>query len=166
MWQRCSRATDPSAVTQPENTEEIQAILVEWENDREATLTHLESHGRDVFDSLVLSASRTGPMLKKTVLEYRYGHNALLGLTELFVFANDLKTETVSDEFLINVDRQLESTTAEILDCVRRWAEALKLHFPPQICRLKAHVQTCYSVITQSADNNDVLSELEQEQQG
>ena len=50
--------------------EEIQAILEEWENDREATLTYLESHGDDVFDSVMLSASRTGPVLKKTVLDY------------------------------------------------------------------------------------------------
>ena len=68
------KATDPSAVTLPENMEESRAILEEWENDREATLTYLESQGDDVFDSVVLSASRTGPVLKKTVLDYRYGH--------------------------------------------------------------------------------------------
>ena len=80
---------------------------------------------RDVFDSVVSSANRTGPMLKKTVLGYRYGHYVFLGLTELFVFPCDLKTDTVSDEFLINVDHQLqlESTKAEILECVRRWVE-------------------------------------------
>ena len=54
--------------------EESRAIFEEWENDREATLTYLELHGDDVFDSVVLSASRTGPVLKKTVLDYRYGH--------------------------------------------------------------------------------------------
>ena len=59
-------ATDPSAVTLPENMEESRAILEELENDREATLTYLESHGDDVFDSVVLSASGTGPVLKKT----------------------------------------------------------------------------------------------------
>ena len=32
-------ATDPSAVTLPENMEESRAILEEWENYREATLT-------------------------------------------------------------------------------------------------------------------------------
>ena len=77
--------------------EENRAISEEWENDREATLTYLESHGDDVFDSVVLSASRTGPVLKKTVLDYRYGHYALLGLTEDFVFVYDLKKETVSN---------------------------------------------------------------------
>ena len=50
-------ATDPSAVTLPENMEESRAILEEWENDLEATLTYLESHGDYVFDSVVLSAS-------------------------------------------------------------------------------------------------------------
>ena len=79
-------ATDPSAVTLPENMEESRAIIEELENNREATLTFLESHGDDVFDSVVLSASRTGPVLKKTVLDYRYGHYALLGLTNDFVF--------------------------------------------------------------------------------
>ena len=52
-------------VTLPENMEESRAILEKWENDREATLTYLESHGDDAFDSVVLSASRTGPVLKK-----------------------------------------------------------------------------------------------------
>ena len=79
-------ATDPSAVTLPEHMEESRAILGEWENDIEATLTYLESHGDDVFDSVVLSASRTGPVLKNTVLDYRYGHYALHGLTEDCVF--------------------------------------------------------------------------------
>ena len=64
---------DPSAVILPENTEESRAILEEWKNDREATLTYLESHGDGVFDSVVLSASRTGPVVK-TVLEYRNAH--------------------------------------------------------------------------------------------
>ena len=116
-------ATDPSAVTLPENMEESRAILEEWENDREATLIYLESHGDDVFDCVVLSASRTGPVLKKAVLDYRYGHYALLDLTENSVFVYDLKKETTSDYFLINVDSELESTAAETLDCVHRWAE-------------------------------------------
>ena len=64
-------ATDPSAVTLSESMEENRAVFEERENDREATLTYLESHGDDVFDSVVLSASRTGPVLKKTVLDYR-----------------------------------------------------------------------------------------------
>ena len=67
------------------------SLSVEWENDRKATLTQLESHGRGVFDSVVLSASRTGPVLMKTVLDYSYGHYALLGRTEDFVFVYDLK---------------------------------------------------------------------------
>ena len=141
--------------------EEKGAIFEEWENDREATLTYLESHGEDVFDSVVLSASRTGPVLKKTVLDYRYGHHSLFGLTEDFVY--DLKKETVSDYFLTNVDCELESTAAETLDCVHRWAEADPFRLEPQISRLKAHVQACYSATTQSADNSDVLSEPEQE---
>ena len=58
-------ATDPSAVTLPENTEEIQATLEEWKNDRD---------GDDVSNSVVLSTSRTGPVLKKTVLDYSCGH--------------------------------------------------------------------------------------------
>ena len=97
-------ATDPSAVTLPENMEESRAILEEWENDREATQTYLESHGDGVFDSVVLSASRTGPVLKKTVLDYRYGHCALLGLTEDFVFVYELIKGTVGDYFLVDVD--------------------------------------------------------------
>ena len=48
------------------------------ENDREATLTHLESYGGDVFNSAVLSASRTGPVFKETVLDYGYGHYVYL----------------------------------------------------------------------------------------
>ena len=43
-------------------------------------------------------------MLKKTVLDYRYGHYPLLGLTEDFVSVHDLMKGTVSDYFLINVD--------------------------------------------------------------
>ena len=156
------QATEPSAVTLPENMEESQAILEEWENDREATLTYLESHGDDVFDSVVLSASRTGPVLKKTVLDYRYGHYALLGLTEDFVFVYDLIKGTVSDYFLVNGDYELHSIAAQTLDCVHRWAEADKLRFAPQISRLKAHVRARYSLITQPADNSDVLSEPEQ----
>ena len=143
--------------------EENRAILEEWENDREATLTYFESHGDDVFDSAVLSASRTGPVLKKTELDHRYGQYALLSLNEDFVFVYELETETVSDYFLINVDCELESTAAETLDCVCRWAEVDKLPLEPQISRLKAHVQVCYSVTSQSADNSDVLSEPEQE---
>ena len=81
------------------NAEESRAILGEWENDRATTLTHLESQGDDVFDSVVLYASRTGPVLKKTVLDYRYGQHALFWLLEDFVY--DLKTATVSDYFLI-----------------------------------------------------------------
>ena len=116
-----------------------------------------------MFGIVVLSASRTGPVLKKTVLDYRYGHYALLGLTENFVFVYDLTKRTVSDYFLINVDCELESTAAETLDCVHRWAEVDKLRFAPQISRLKAHVRACCSLITQPADNSDVLSEPEQE---
>ena len=155
-------ATDHSAVTLPENMEESRAILEEWENDREATLTYLESHGDDVFDSVVLSASRTGPVLKKTVLDYRYGHYTLLDLTEDFVFVYDLLEGTVSDCFLVNVDCELGSTAAQTLDCVHRWSESDELRFAPQISRLKAHVRACYSLITQPADNSDVLSEPEQ----
>ena len=102
-------------------------------------------------------------MLKKTVLDYRYGHYALLGLTEDFVFVCDLIKGTVSDYFLINVECKLESTAAETLDCVHRWSEADKLRFAPQISKLKAHVRACYSLITQPADNSDVLSEPEPE---
>ena len=71
----------------------FETILEEWETNREASLTHLESHGDDVYDSVVLSANRTGPVLKKTVLDYRYGHYALLGLTEDFAFVYDFKTD-------------------------------------------------------------------------
>ena len=152
-------ATDPSAVTLPENMEEKRAIFEESENDREATLTYLESHGDDMFDSIVLSASRTGPVLKKTVLDYRYGHYALLGLTADFTFVYDLKKETVSDYFPINVICELESSAAEALDCVNRWAEVDTFRLETHISRLKAHVQACYSVFAQSADNSDVLSE-------
>ena len=102
-----------------------------------------------MFDSVVLSASRTGPVLKKTVLDCRYGHNALLGLTEDFVFVYDLVKGTVSDYFLINVDCEQGSTAAETLDFVHRWAKVDKLQFAPQISRLKAHVRTCCSLITQ-----------------
>ena len=143
--------------------EESRAILEEWENDREATLTYLESHGDDVFDSVVLSASGTGPVLKKTVLDYRYDHYAVLGLTEDFVFVYDIVKGTVRDYFLVNVDYELDSIAAQTLDCVHRWTEADKLHFAPQISRLKAHVRACYSLITQPADNSGVLSEPEQE---
>ena len=133
-------ATDPSAVTLPENTEESRAILGERENDKEATLTYLESHGDDMFDSVVLSASRTGPVLKKTVMDYRYGHYALLDLT--FVFVYDLIKKTVSDYCVINVDCELERpAAAETRDCVHRWAEVDKWLFAPQVRRLKAHVQ-------------------------
>ena len=48
-------ATDPSAVTLPENTEENRAIFEEWENDREATLIYLESHCDDVMMCLTVS---------------------------------------------------------------------------------------------------------------
>ena len=41
-------------------------------------------------------------------------------------------------------------------------AEVDKLRFAPQISRLKADVRACYSLITQPADNSDVLSEPEQ----
>ena len=82
----------------------------------------------------------------------------------MFVF--DLKTETVSDYYLINVDRELKSTIKEILDCVHQWTEADKSRVAPQISRLKAHVQAFYSVIALSADNSCVLSEPEQEQLG
>ena len=117
-------AIDPSAVTLSENMKESRAILEEWKNDREATLAYLESHSDDVFDSVVLSASRTGPVLKKTVLDYRYGHYSLLGLTEDFVFEYDLIKGTVSDFFLADVDYELDSIAAQTLDCVHRWAEA------------------------------------------
>ena len=156
-------ATDPSAVTLPENMEESRAILEEWENDRETTLTYLESQGNDVFDSVVLSASRTGPVLKKTVLDNRYGHYALLDLTEDFVFVYNIIKGAVSDYFLVNVDYELGSIAAQTLDCVHRWSKADKLCFAPQISRLKAHVRACYSLITQPADNSDVFSEPEQE---
>ena len=115
-----SAASDPSAVTLPENMEENRAIFEEWENDREATLTYLESHGDDVFGNVVLSASRMGPVSKKTVLDYRYGQYTLLGLIKDFVFVYDLKKVTVRDFLLINVNFQLESTAAETLDCVHQ----------------------------------------------
>ena len=101
--------------------------------------------------------------MEKTVLDYRYGHYTLLGLTEDFVFVYDLKKETVRDYFPINVDCELESTAADTLDCAHRWAEADPFRLVPQISRQKAHVQACYSATTQSADNSDVLSEPEQE---
>ena len=106
----------------------------------------------------MLSAGKAGPVLKKTMLDYRYGHYTLLGLTKDFVFVFDLKKEAVSDYFL-----ELNSTAAETLNCVHRWAEADKFSLEPQISRLKAHVQANYSVIAQSADSSDVLSEPEQE---
>ena len=94
------------------------------------------------------------------------GHYALHGPTEYFVFVYDLKKETVSDYFLINIDCELESTASETLDCMHRWAEADQLRFSLQIIRLRAHVRARYSVITQSADNSDVLNEPEEEQLG
>ena len=78
------------------------------------------------------------------------------------MFVYDLKKETVSDYFLINVDCELESIVTDTLDCVHRWAD--NLCFAPQISRLKAHVQAYYSVIAQSADNSDAPSEPEEEQ--
>ena len=117
-----------------------------------------------MFDSVVLSASRTKPVLKKTMLDYRYGHYVLIGMTEDFVFVSDLKKETVSDYFLINVDCELESTAAETLVCVHRWAVADNLCLAPQISRQKAHVRACYSVIIQSSDDSGVLSKQEEEQ--
>ena len=104
--------------------------------------------------------------MKKAVLDYRYGHSALFDQTEDLVLAHDLQTVTVNEYLLINVDRQLEHNIAEALDCVYRWVGADKLCFAPQIIRLKAHVQACYSVIAQSADNSDMLNEAEQEQLG
>ena len=152
-------ARDPSPVTLPKNMS--RPILEKWENDREATLTYLESHG-DVFDSVVLSASRTGPVLKKTVLDYRYGQYALLGLTKGFVFVYDLIKGTVSGYFPINADCELESIATETLDCVHQWPKADKLRLAPQISRLKARVPACYSLITQPADNSDVFNKPEQ----
>ena len=96
--------------------EESPAILDEWENNREATQTYLESQGRYVPDSVVLSASWSGPVLKKTVLDFRCGHYTLLGLTKDFVY--DLWKETARDYVLTNVDCELESTAAQTLDCV------------------------------------------------
>ena len=156
-------ATDPSAVTIPENMEESGDIIEEWENDREATMTYLESHSDGVFDSVVLSASRTGPVLKKTVLDHRRGHYPLRGLTEDFMFVCHLIKETVSDFFVINVDYELESTASETLDCAHRWSVADTLRLASQISRMKAHVPACFSLITQPADNSGVLSEPEQE---
>ena len=49
---------------------------------------------------------------------------------------------------------------------MHRWAEADQLRSSPQIIRLRAHVRARYSVITQSADNSDVLNEPEEEQLG
>ena len=69
--------------------------------ERQRSDTYLESHSDDVFDSVVLFASRTGPVLKKTVLDNRYGHYSLLGLTEDFVFEYDLIKGTVSDYILV-----------------------------------------------------------------
>ena len=107
----CDQSAELCEIDLPES----RAILDEWENDREATLYNLELRGDDVFGSVVLSASRTGPVLKKTVLDYRYGHYALLGLTEDFVSVYDLKKDTFSDYFLDTVDCKLESTAAETL---------------------------------------------------
>ena len=86
----------------------------------------------------------------------------MLGLTEDFVFVYNLKNETVSEYFLINVDCELKSTAADTLDCVCRWAEVDPFRLEPQISRLKAHVQAWYGVIIQSAGNRDVLSQPEQ----
>ena len=93
-------------------------------------------------------------MLKKTVLDYRYGHYTLFGLTPDFVFDFFKKRETVSDYFLISANCELDTASAKTLDCVHRWAEVDKFHLEPQISRLKARVQ---------ADNRDVLSEPELE---
>ena len=79
------------------------------------------------------------------------------------MFVYDIVKGTVSDYFLVSVDYELDSIAAQTLDCVHRWTEADKLRFAPQISRLKAHVRACYSLITQPADNSDVLSEPEQE---
>ena len=119
--------------------EESRAILEEWENDRETTLTYVESHCDDVFDSIVLSANRTGPVLKKTVLDYRYGHYALLGLTKNFVLVYDLVKGAVSDYFLINVELQQRHWT------VHRWGKVDKLRFAPQISRMKSEPATVSS---------------------
>ena len=96
------------------------------------------------------------------MLDYRYGHYALLGLIEGFAFVYDLIKGTVSDYFLVSGDYELDSIAAQTLDCVHRWSEADKLRFAPQISRLKAHVRAGYSLITQPADNSEVLSEPEQ----
>ena len=79
------------------------------------------------------------------------------------MFVYDIVKGTVSDYFLVSVDCELDSIAAQTLDCVHRWTEADKLRFAPQISRLKAHVRACYSLVTQPADNSDVLSEPEQE---
>ena len=63
--------TDPSAVTLPNNTQESNASVGEWETDREETPTYLESYGCDVFDDMELSFSRAGPVLRRTMLDYR-----------------------------------------------------------------------------------------------
>ena len=115
-----------------------------------------------MFDSIVLSASRTGPVLKKTVLDYRYCSYSLLGLTEDFVFVYDLIKGTVSDYFQVNVDYELVLQHRHWTVCIDR-PKLTNLRFAPQISRLKAHVRACYSLIIQPDDNSDVLSEPEQE---
>ena len=77
-------------------------------------------------------------MLKKTMLDYRYGHYALFGLAEDFVSVYDLRTETVSVYFLINVDCELESIAAETLGCVHRWAEVDPFRLRTTVCLLVA----------------------------
>ena len=78
-------------------TEESQAIREEWENDRGDTdWSHTVVMCLTVWCCLPVGRG----LLKRTVLDHRYGHYALLGLTEDFVFVYDLKTETVSDYYL------------------------------------------------------------------
>ena len=60
--------------------EKSRVFLEEWENDREATMTYLESHGEDVFDSVMLSVSWSRPvLLQRLPWIYSPGHAGVSG---------------------------------------------------------------------------------------
>ena len=94
------------------------------------------------MNTVVSSAAR--PVVKKIVMDQRYGKNSFYTMTDGAVFEYDQDKCSVTDWFPLGMKGKKPKL---IYDNVERWPEVDQLRYPQQIDNMKLHISACCRVI-------------------
>lgn len=138
--------TDKTLCDTSDTDSENDEFLQYWE-DRRDTVTHYLSSLKPKEREAVLECAVT-PVVRKVVLDHRYGHHCLYALTDRMVFQYGLREGVVDNWFYFT--EETEDTDLQysiILSCLRRWCDVDPLRYADQIERMKQHIEACCHVM-------------------